>query len=408
MSILQNRPRRGLSYLEVLIASGIALTGILALLALFPVAILNLQKGQITDNIAAIGPSALRSGRAVGVTDSSNWLAYNGTTWTQAGFLTTTPAPAALPGLPALQPWPHGRWHSLCFDPRFAASAPAAGAGFVPGQFPYTPRSTSLGINDVRMVRATLRAAPGTAIPGPMSTAQARNLFKVPDDLIFERPPDATVPALQLPIQRSDLAVVRRNYMADYEYVITMTPNLRGIPVAYNPANPGLNPISFTFSGLAPNEPMPMDIPTEYTMSAVVFYKRQVDLSTRIPGDRNEPDAERVTDVTAFHNSGFNGGDITTRARSTANGNELEVHQGDWVLLSGNMYTQSVPRKFMGPLFQWYRVASVNGDSYTVAANQFRDLTLDGPDWPTALIPNTQLSIISGVVGVFSTQVQVK
>lgn len=406
MSILQNRPRRGLSYLEVLIASGIALTGILALLALFPVAILNLQKGQITDNIAAIGPSALRSGRAVGVTDSSNWLAYNAGAWTASNFLQTRPLPANLPAQP-------GAWHSLCFDPRFAASLPPAVAGsFSPGHFPFTPPILG-NVNDVRMARVTLRAAPGTAIPGPMSTAQARNIFKVPDDLIFERPPDATVPAQQLLIQRSDLAEVRRNYMADYEYVITMTPNLRGIPVGYvAPNNPSSPPISYLFGG-APFAPerMPMDPPSEYTMSAVVFYKRQVDLSEYVPGDRNEPEAERVTDVVNFYNSGFNGGDITIRARSTVNGNELEVHQGDWVLLSGNMYTQSVPRKFMGPLFQWYRVASVNGETYGAG---LRDLTLDGPDWPVNLMAplgspgGVQLSIISGVVGVFSTQVQVK
>jgi hypothetical protein len=62
----------------------------------------------------------------------------------------------------------------------------------------------------------------------------------------------------------------------------------------------------------------------------------------------------------------------------------------------------------MGPLFHWYRVASVNGESYAGGSGSLRDLTLDGPDWPVALIPKTQLTIVSGVVGVFSTPVQVK
>ena len=63
----------------------------------------------------------------------------------------------------------------------------------------------------------------------------------------------------------------------------------------------------------------------------------------------------------------------------------------------------------MGPLFQWYRVASVNGDSYPPGVLNLRDLTLDGPDWPVDLMAKgTQLTIVSGVVGVFSMPVQVK
>ena len=50
------RQRRGLSYLEVLIAAGIALTGILGAIAMFPVAILNMQKGQVVDVMASVGP----------------------------------------------------------------------------------------------------------------------------------------------------------------------------------------------------------------------------------------------------------------------------------------------------------------------------------------------------------------
>src|SRR5213076_568853 len=67
------RHRRGLSYLEVLIAAGIALTGILGAVALFPVAILNLQKGLIVDVAAAVGPSSLETAPALGVTTTSNW-----------------------------------------------------------------------------------------------------------------------------------------------------------------------------------------------------------------------------------------------------------------------------------------------------------------------------------------------
>jgi hypothetical protein len=401
--------RRGLSYLEVLIAAGIALTGILGAVALYPVAIMNLQKGQVIDVMASAGPSALHSGEALGVTRTSSWLAYDpaGRQWTRTGFITTTPSPPTnLPARP-------GMWHSFCFDPRFAAEGSPATptAAFEPSLFPFKP---SGNVDDVRMARLTLRRNPDSGTDfNPLGIAQSRLLFKVENDLIFERPTDKVAPALQLPIQRDDGNVVRRNYMGDYEFVITMTPSLRGIPVGFGP-NPALNPISYVLGGgNVPNEPMPMDRPTEYLMSAVVFYKRQVALNSYLSPDRNEPEAERVSDVFTFWNSGFNGGDLTIQSRTaiaSSLGNELEVHSGDWVLLSGNMYcAPPAQRKFMGPHFQWYRVASVNGDSYDGGGGfHRRDLTLDGPDWPVTLVPNTQLSIISGVVGVFSAPVQVK
>ena len=396
------RRRRGLSYLEVLIAAGIALMGILGAVALFPVAILNMQKGQVVDQMAAIGPSALNGAKALGVTDSSNWLAYNAGIWNVSGVPQAQPSALNLPAQP-------GMWISLCFDPRFAAESTPPGSPAYPAPylFPFQPQ---VNADDVRMARLTLRSTPGSFMP--MSVAQARNLFKVADDLMFLRPDDATVPAQQLPIESSGpVPAVRRNYMADYEYIVTLTPSLRGVPVGYVPNDP--TPYSYVLGGVNLPESLPMDVPSEYTMSAVVFYKRQVSLNAYIPGDNKEPDAERVTNVVSFWNSGFNGGDITIQCRTpigSAVGNELEVHQGDWVMLSGNMYAQNAPRKFLGPLFQWYRVASVNGDSYPDATSTYhqRDLTLDGPDWPTTLVPTTQLSIISGVVGVFSTPVQVK
>ncbi len=78
-------------------------------------------------------------------------------------------------------------------------------------------------------------------------------------------------------------------------------------------------------------------------------------------------------------------------------------------MLGGNMYSipnpPAAPRKFLGTLFHWYRVVAVNGDPYG-PGQQLRDLTLDGPDWPANLMANgTQMTIVSGVVGVFTTTV---
>src|SRR5688572_22487804 len=70
----RNTQRRGLSYMEVLIAAGIGLTGILGAVAMFPVAILNMQKGVVVDMMAAAGPSSLDQGKTLRVNDSRNWL----------------------------------------------------------------------------------------------------------------------------------------------------------------------------------------------------------------------------------------------------------------------------------------------------------------------------------------------
>src|SRR5688500_15224161 len=71
--------RRGLSYMEVLIAAGIAVTGMLGVIAVFPVAILNMQKGQVVDVMAAAGPSALDNAKTLGVCDPALWLAHDNT-----------------------------------------------------------------------------------------------------------------------------------------------------------------------------------------------------------------------------------------------------------------------------------------------------------------------------------------
>ena len=185
---LQHATRRGVSYLEVLIAAGIALTGIMGAVALLPVAILNMQKGVVVDTMACIGPSALSTAPSLGVNQRSNWLVYN---MASKNWDLSVDAPGAFPGGMPNTPLPAsdtGRWASYCFDPRFAAEgAPAsiiAGA-FDPRFFPYKPKVAPLA--DVRMLRTTLRREPYSANYTPLAVAPARLLFKVSDDLIFNK-----------------------------------------------------------------------------------------------------------------------------------------------------------------------------------------------------------------------------
>lgn len=422
---LQHATRRGVSYLEVLIAAGIALTGIMGAVALLPVAIVNMQKGVVVDTMACIGPSALDTAPSLGVNQRSNWLVYS---LPSRNWDLSVDAPGAFPNGETGKILPFsdtGPWASYCFDPRFAAESAsvvppltAIAGTFDPRYFPYKPKTNA---NDARMLRTTLRREPNSNFYTPLAIAPARLLFKVSDDLIFNKTEDnlGPKPALQDYILGTAGATPqRRNYMADYEYMITMTPSLRGVPVDAS---------GMSFSRAVPGpvaEQVPLERPTEYTMSAVVFHKRQVAFDAYLAPDVKEPEAERVVDV-FFYGSGYKGGDIAIRGRmptSSAMPNELEVHEGDWVMLSGNMYSLDAQRKFLGPRFAWYRVAAVGMDTYEpspATGFYYRDLTLDGPDWPASTttppaLPNnliamdeTQMTIVSGVVGVFSTRVNV-
>lgn len=414
--------RRGLSYLEVLIAAGIALTGILGAIAMFPVAVLNMQKGIVVDTIASIGPGALANASSVGINEPTNWVVYNPGTgyW---DFRADLYMVNSTPVNPTLLPQSDGPWTSLCFDPRFCAemtetgpAVPIAGT-MVPRYFPYKPKANA---NDARMLRLTLRRDPNSAMFQPLSVAQSRLLFKVSDDLMFAKPSD--LPARQEYLE-STTAPQRRNYLADYEYIVTLTPNLRGVPAATNGQ-------SFANGG-GVGEAMPLEpLHNGRLMSVVVFYKRQVALGTYITPTEQDPESERVVDVIRFPGNGFAGGDVIIQSR-TMNGfaSELEMHEGDYVMLSGNAFSFSVDnmgnpqRKFLGPQFRWYRVAATSGAPYLHSSGFYRRyVSLDGPDWlvtstnnpmaadpddqtqinPNAsFIPTTQMSIVTGVVGVF-------
>ncbi len=368
--------RRGLSYLEVLIASGIALTGILGLLAIYPVAIMNLRKGQTVDVAAAIGPSAINSVSALHVDDPTWWIA-------------STP----------IQPT-----DCLCIDPRFVASVASWDATQSdPTLFPSVAMSSPL---DARMRRVTLwSGAPGNPKPA-MSSQHARLLFKSQDDLLFERatqpntmkslthyttwphPPPAERPQ---PVDRESPAVQfyadngklqRRDYFADFEAIYTLVPQT------------DFSSGTFASTGY-------------YDLSAVIFRERAPDLTKILTAgsDPNFVEDERVCDV-MFHTPGYNGGDVTATIRAGRPESDLNVAQTSWALVSGvetvtnNSFTPPVVG--LRPVFQWYRVTA-----FSEVYGGKRDLTLDGPDW----FPNTsnlRITFVSGVVSVFTERMQVK
>jgi Tfp pilus assembly protein PilV len=419
--------RRGLSYLEVLMAAAIGMAGLLGAIAMFPVAILNMQRGVVADTMSYIGPSALEQAQSVGATRRANWIAYDTTTqsWSRnaANDLDTLPLPTGDP-----RSVPQGPWNSVCIDPRFCAeidvAAIAAGTA-QPGQFPHVPANGAN--NEARMLRVTLRGNTG----GPMSVNQARLLVKTADDLIFDKPEDAggPLPARQAPLLGSGGAAVRRDYMGNFEWMITLTPKLSGVPT--NQLNQFFDGSTGAYNTSIP-ETMPFVRTNQYLASVVVFYQRPARLESVLAGlpSDPDPDPERVVNVAAFPGQGYNGGDvlIQTRASTTPARPELDlqVHIGDWVMLSGVQYSLGTPRKYLGPRFQWYRVTAVEANTELVGGLYQRYVTLEGADWPIVAYPSnhaqqdqvnptdslipgvTQMTIVSGVAGVYEHTVTVE
>lgn len=411
--------RRGLSYLEVLIAAGIALIGMLGAIAIYPVAISNLQKGVTADTTAVIGPSVLESVSILKADQPAQWL------FSDAGTLVPVESASYSPRADV-----QGRkWHAsisptdcLCFDPRYVASVASWDAAqYDPTLFPHIALTQDAS---PRMRRVTLSRVLGGAA---MSTAQARLLFKVQDDLLFERPTGSVTlsngdvaDGATLPAKQRMLDDQRRDYFADYEFVITAVPNTEA-------REPGPVIIGYEPDILYPSQPdhrRPIFAPYVYDpanvflagtgyydLSVVIFRGRQPDLVQIIDygGDERNIEAERLCNI-SFLTAGYGGGDVTVSLRPGRPISDLNIVNSTWALVSGIetvTYTPPAPltppATLTRPVFQWYRVAEFsevyNGDS--------RDLTLEGADWP-ANTTNLRCTLVTGVVGVFSKRVQLQ
>jgi hypothetical protein len=410
-----------LSYLEVLIAAAIGLVGTLGAVALFPVAFLQLQRGLEADNANALGESAVNSAQAIGLNNSKRWMiaTNNGATY------------AALEqnSFPIRQDCGYRHWNSgvnalssFCLDPRFVSEISTANNQEY-WQFPYVPQRRSgmaADPNDVRMWRISLANPINNTLT--LSAEQARLWFRSADDLIFNRDAKDTqgpLPALQsymtFPDPNGGTTPLsgRRDYMAEYEWIATMVPKFNGI---------GANLVN---SG-------------EYVLSIVVFHNRRPRLDTILVNTQasdNFAEDERIADVIAFNGSGVGGGDITVRTREHTDITrhveaDLTVRENDWVLMSGMAYMGPLATaQRVAPIHQWYRVVGVQNESTSssmVSGAFEKQLTLQGADWPVdpskslyVPIPNhaeppqytnaelfTQITFVSGVVGVFERTIR--
>jgi hypothetical protein len=187
----------------------------------------------------------------------------------------------------------------------------------------------------------------------PMPLPQANSIFRIDDDLAYDRPEkDKSLPASQFAttVPSAVSAWGRRQTDGNVSWFATVVPK-------------------FDVSGAATDE---------FTLSVVMCYER--------PNDLDVIDVNRERVLTGYWQdpSAATGGEMKLRWPSTAP--EFKLRPNDWVLVSGS---QVVPQ--LGGVitrFQWYRVADCDADAAEELDNSgaptgYHELyvTLMGQDW---------------------------
>jgi prepilin-type N-terminal cleavage/methylation domain-containing protein len=343
--------RRGVSLLEVLISILIVSIGLLAALTVFPVASAIAKKGEVADNVAVMGRSAIHDFDTRGMRQPARWMA-----WNQAAGAYQNYAPTFN--------------ESFCIDPRGMAANSATPLAIE--AFPYSATAVQ-----PRMRRLTLASGAG----GPMSLPLANSIFQLDDDLTVVRPADSSLPAF------GTVTDGVRTSNGHFSWMATVVPQLE---LHNGPATP---------------------IPTlqqDYILSVVIFHDRPGDM---LAGD---PIHERVVtcDFADAGGTGFAGGEVyltwaapQTPANDTfAEDVQLHLRAGEWVMLARGVQHASGP---VFPTFRWYKVADCDREPEYHAAESHYALaaSLAGPDWDTS--PGETIAVLmEGVVGVYEKTIR--
>lgn len=318
------RSRAGVSLLETMIAMAVALIGLLGVASLLTVAGARLGSAAKIDSAAAGANAALGTFRARGY-DRDDFTLQDGS---RLPPWSPSPGPFSRAAMP------------LVIDPLGQDGAfPAHGDPAF----------------------SVIRVAPGAIgrIADPAERqAVADSIFRLRDDLVFQRPKDRTLPAQAV---RGPSGIIDND--GRFSWMATLSP---------------VDPSS-----------------DQYTLSIVVFHQRE--------------SADSTTEVglpVRFLDDGRSGGDIVLRDSSA-----LRIQDGSWLMLRGQ-----------GHRIGWYRVVSARQEMLTerdIAASQSlipgdeggRIVSLFGADWPASDNPaevNTQGTFSKGIVQVIERTMRLK
>lgn len=363
--------RRGVSLMEVMFAILVVSIGLLAALAVFPVAAHLAKKGEVADMAATAGRSAVHEFDVRGMRQPARWLIHD--PLDALRFVNQQPA--------------FGQ--SYCIDPRGMA---ANVANPVPNAFfPYAAGAGQPVMVRVTLDRMAVNAAGQLVTTGlPMEKPLADSIFQLDDDLTVERPSDGSLPAF------GTIAGGVRSSGGHLSWMATLVPKLE----------------LYAVPGVVAN--------SEYILSVVIFHDRPSDM---LAGD---PMHERIVgaDFADAGDSGFAGGEVyltwavPQSAANDAFARDFQLHlrAGEWVML-GRM-----ARHVVGPgggtpfpVFRWYRVTECDSQpEYHAAEGHYAiAASLAGADWdplPTAAPGGdpTIAVLMEGVVGVYEKTVSLE
>lgn len=384
--------KRGITLLEVLLAILVASVGLLGAIAVFPVALAQARKGKLADVTAVAGESAIASFKVHGMHERSRWLA-----WDQTNQQTiAVPANFQQSNSPYFG-------YAFCIDPMLfahnAADDPANGATWA--RFPAVPQTASA----VRMVRLNLtNGNPLTVVP--MNEVQSDFAFRISDELIYDRPDDNSLPAIQRFTKSTSIPIGRRQEEGRLTWFATLVPK-HEVQFFVNESD--------VITGLK-NPSAPLG--DEYVLSIVICRDRASGEALHVndPANVQHPWNEWTAKVLAtdWHSGGIGGGEVTITTNDPATDATFNAEQylglkhGQWVLLG-----RTIPTAAMGVQhFSWYRVSDA-GDTISSGNRWQQDVSLVGPDWPCDILApagtneECTVTIMPSVVHVYERTIKV-
>ena len=443
------RPHRGLTILEVLIAMGIALFGLIAVMAIVPYAARQAQDGLEMEVTSQVGQRALGDVAVYDLVNPQRWITTAGPLPQTAGFFNSFPHFIEPAGNPPYDPNPALRFHhdeAVLIDPLFYGVNPVvshfpycyAPQGFIEdgsgvaipfrdplvigGLLPsFTHHLDSNGDpyeSIAPFVRRVGLANPGATIPSLLPTAAARAIFETSDDVVIRPLNQVEVDNAAALGQGGLEKFTRLEYFEGIDPTLAAPNNVVGIREFSEGSTSWL-------AMVAPEN----DDRTLWKLYIIVVKDRDPTFSINATNER----VARIRGTLRYPaDHGFLGGGIkggTVRLESWGSTNalvsaavdpttamlkDIAIEPNQWVLLSRfDQFPGQTPAARRR--YQWYRVTDVGNEIFPSPADTraaggvpapvpSRFVTLTGPDWDPG--PDALVFVMNGVEAIYERTIR--
>jgi hypothetical protein len=383
---------------EVLFAIGIIAIGLAGVTAVLPIALHRIGQGNIADRASRLGLNSVEDFHTRGMAAPANWRRMVWNSSLSQNVWGTVPIAAD---------WKQ----AYAIDPQFVATNSAiTTTSYNEKLFPYYPLPAST--TQVRMLRISLAPISG-ATPG-MTRLHANRVFNLDDELSFDIPSEKTLPPAQkFSVNTVAAGLSSRQYESLFSWMATLAPKIDKDGMfkdLYNLSIVVFHRRDYSFAMFNDeNFNQVEDLPTE----GPTYNEILLDIPF-IPAPAASPPRDH------FPGAGYRGGDVILEADTTT---ELDIKDGDWLMLSGRFAVVPGDSSFDVPMFRWYRVLAADSDprpwssQYPSASspnptpkNLVLDVTLQGADWPYNRIRGgvTKAVYLPGVVQVFEKTIRLE